>query len=517
MGCIGQVGPDAYNARRVALAAGLPVTTPAFTVNRLCGSGLQAVWSAALQIRNGDADVVLAGGDENMSRLPFLDFNAREGYRLGDRTLLDGTMAVLTDPFLDIPMGATAEAVARKYGVSRAEQDEFAAESQRRATSEVAAAAFAEEIVPVEVVAVDRSWSIATSIRDRARPSMTSPSCGQCSTARARSPRATPPASTTARPLCPDPGQSPQPPSDCGRSRRWSRSRRPRSSPSSWAMRRRIAIGTLLDRHGLTPKDLDTVELNEAFAAQAVAVIRDAKLDPERTNPYGGAIALGHPVGATGAILTVRAGPRPGPARPRARRRVVVHRRGPGDRCVDPQVERVARECGRWRGLGALRTPQRPHSPRRSAVPGVEVARGRRRRARAPVVAGRTRATVDRSPDHDRDQPRLRARRPRGGAQRGPRRRMRSGASAQCRGRDPRVPRVGRLQPNRRRCGRVGRPERARPGCTSRAPAQPARWRRLGRDPPPGPGRAGPRCLAALSRHGFRAGDARGRRPGLRA
>ncbi len=114
-------------------------------------------------------------------------------------------------------------------------------------------------------------------------------------------------------------------------------------------------------------------------------------------------------------------------------------------------------------GVGRHSEPrQRPHSPRRSAVPGVEVARGRRRRARAPVVAGPTRATVDRPSDHDRDQPRLRARRPRGGAQRGPSRRMRSGAGAQCRGRDPRVPRVGRLQPNRRRCGRVGRPQRAR-------------------------------------------------------
>lgn len=158
MGCIGQVGPDAYNARRVAIAAGLPESVPAYTVNRLCGSGLQAVWSGAMQIRWGAADIVLAGGDENMSRMPFYDFGARSGYRLGDRTLVDGTVAMLTDPFSNVHMGCTAEAVARKYGVSRAEQDEFALESQRRAAADAARAAFAEEITPVEVGAVSRWW-----------------------------------------------------------------------------------------------------------------------------------------------------------------------------------------------------------------------------------------------------------------------------------------------------------------------------------------------------------------------
>ena len=127
MGCIGQVGPDAYNARRVALAAGLPDRTPAYTVNRLCGSGLQAVWSAAMQIRWGAAELALAGGDESMTRMPFYDFGARAGYKLGDRTLVDGTVMMLTDPFHGIHMGVTAERVAEKYGVTRAEQDEFAA------------------------------------------------------------------------------------------------------------------------------------------------------------------------------------------------------------------------------------------------------------------------------------------------------------------------------------------------------------------------------------------------------
>ncbi|MER6976261.1 beta-ketoacyl synthase N-terminal-like domain-containing protein [Streptomyces carpinensis] len=110
------VGSDGYNARRVALAAGLPVSTPAYTVNRLCGSGLQAVWSAAMQMRWGGADIAVAGGDENMSRIPFYDFGARSGYRLGDRTLCDGTVMMLTDPFHGIHMGVTAENVAAKYG-----------------------------------------------------------------------------------------------------------------------------------------------------------------------------------------------------------------------------------------------------------------------------------------------------------------------------------------------------------------------------------------------------------------
>lgn len=149
MGCIAQNGPDAYNARRVALAAGLATRVPAFTVNRLCGSGLQAIWSGAQELRWGGVDVVVAGGDESMSRTPFLEYGARGNARLGDRTLLDGTLAILTDPFSGRHMGTTAEVVASRYSVSREEQDAFAVESQHRAATDAARAAFAEEIVPV--------------------------------------------------------------------------------------------------------------------------------------------------------------------------------------------------------------------------------------------------------------------------------------------------------------------------------------------------------------------------------
>ncbi|MFL2000468.1 thiolase family protein [Microbacterium sp. A1-JK] len=307
MGCIAQNGPDAYNARRVALAAGLPTRVPAFTVNRLCGSGLQAIWSGAQELLWGGVDVVVAGGDESMSRTPFLDFGARDGARLGDRRLLDGTLAILTDPFSGTHMGTTAENVAERYGVSRREQDEFAVESQRRAATDAARAAFAEEIAPVTTpgrtgveVAVDQhprpdtSLEVLAGLRAAFREggSVTAGNSsgindGAAATVlmresdardRGLAGLATLEAVATAG-----------------------------VDPEIMGYAPVIALERLWAQTGLTPADVDVIELNEAFAAQAVAVIRDAGLDPQKTNPYGGAIALGHPVGATGAILSVRA------------------------------------------------------------------------------------------------------------------------------------------------------------------------------------------------------------------
>lgn len=307
MGCIAQNGPDAYNARRVGIAAGIPAPTPAFTVNRLCGSGLQAIWSGAQELVWGGVDVVVAGGDESMSRTPFLDFEARGNARLGNRTLVDGTVAILTDPFSGQHMGVTAERVAEKYGVSRATQDEFAVESQRRAATVEARAAFAAEIVavssggrkPVEV-AVDEHPRPETTLDSLSalRPVFReggSVTAGNSSgindgaaatllmretTVRERGLRglATIEAVVTAG-----------------------------IEPELMGYAPVIALARLWEQTGLTPADVDVIELNEAFAAQAAAVIRDAGLDPAAVNPYGGAIALGHPVGATGAILTVRA------------------------------------------------------------------------------------------------------------------------------------------------------------------------------------------------------------------
>ncbi len=307
MGCISQVGPDAYNARRVALAAGLSQSVPAFNVNRLCGSGLQAIWSGAQELLWGGVDVVVAGGNESMSRTPFLDFGARGNARLGDRKVLDGTVAILTDPFSKKHMGVTAENVATRYGVSRLEQDEFAVESQRRAATDAARAAFAEEIVtvssggrrPVEVPN-DEHPKPGTTLEVLAglRPAFAeggTVTAGNASgindgaaatvlmresDARARglSGLVTLEAVATAA-----------------------------MEPELMGYAPVVALERLWQQTGLTPADVDVIELNEAFASQAVAVIRDAGLDPEKVNPHGGAIALGHPVGATGAILTVRA------------------------------------------------------------------------------------------------------------------------------------------------------------------------------------------------------------------
>jgi len=306
MGCIAQMGPDAYNARRVAVSAGLPHSTPAFTVNRLCGSGLQAIWSGAQQLRWGDADVIVSGGDESMSRTPFLDFHSRGNSRLGDRMLVDGTVAMLTDPFTGYHMGVTAENVAREFGVSRQEQDEFAAESQRRAASTAARAAFAQEIVGVPV---DNRVSTIVDRDEHPRPGTTTEVLAGL------------------RPVFKDGGTV-----TAGNSAGINDGAAATVLMREGVVRERglcalatleavataaidpalmgyapvTALNRLFDRTGLTPEDVDVIELNEAFAAQAIAVIRDAKLDPAKTNPYGGAIALGHPVGATGAILTLR-------------------------------------------------------------------------------------------------------------------------------------------------------------------------------------------------------------------
>ncbi len=304
MGCIGQVGADAYNARRVTLAAGLPVSTPALTVNRLCGSGLQAVWSAAQEIRWGAAEITVAGGDESMSRMPFYDFGARNGYRLGNRPLVDGTMMMLTDPFHDIHMGITAERVASKYSVTREEQDEFALLSQQRAATAEAKAAFAEEIVPVEVggrkpftVTEDEHPKPDTTVETLAklRPAFTKDgtvTAGNASgindgaaavvimsDAKAKELGLTPLArivSTAVTGL----------------------------SPEIMGLGPVEAIPAALKNAGMSVDDIDLYEINEAFAVQALGSAKKVGIPIEKLNVNGGAIAVGHPFGMTGARIT---------------------------------------------------------------------------------------------------------------------------------------------------------------------------------------------------------------------
>ncbi|MFD0228154.1 thiolase family protein [Streptomyces hirsutus] len=307
MGCIGQVGPDAYNARRVAIEAGLPKSVPAFTVNRLCGSGLQAIWSAAQEMVWNGLEFTVAGGDESMTRMPFYDFGARSGYKLGNRPLVDGTVAILTDPFGGVHMGVTAEAVADTYGVSREEQDAFALRSQQRAASNAAKAAFEEEIVAFEVrgrrgvtvVDTDEHPRPETTLEGLAglRPAFTeggTVTAGNASGINDGAAAVVLARESVAR--------------DRGATGLVALEQVATAAmePGLMGYAPTFALRSLFEKTGLTPADIDIVELNEAFASQAVAVTRDAGLDPERTNPYGGAIALGHPVGATGAILSLR-------------------------------------------------------------------------------------------------------------------------------------------------------------------------------------------------------------------
>jgi acetyl-CoA C-acetyltransferase len=305
MGQVGQVGPDAYNARRCALAAELPPKVTAMNVNRLCSSGLQAIVTGAQAIQSGQANVVVAGGDESMSRQPFLDYHARDGFRLGSHEVLDGTLSLVTDPFEGYPMGMTAENVAERYNVTREDQDEFAARSQQRAVAALDAGHFAAEIVPIDLPNGDGPF-----VRDE------HPRAGTTAETLARlRPVFRKDGSVTA-------GNSAgindgaaalvlMRASDAER-----RGIEPRLGLRSWAVSGiepevmgyapAFAIPKALERAGLSLGDMDLVELNEAFAAQAVAVARDVDLDPEGLNVSGGAIALGHPVGATGAILTVK-------------------------------------------------------------------------------------------------------------------------------------------------------------------------------------------------------------------
>ena len=304
MGQVGQVGPDAYNARRCALGAGLPPSSTAMNVNRLCSSGLQAIVSGAQSILSGQAHVVVAGGDESMSRQPFLEYGARAGWRLGSRESVDGTLSLLTDPFGGYHMGVTAEKVAERHGISREQQDAFALLSQERAARAVAEGRFAEQIVPVEATRASEPF-----IQDEHPRETSLELLGSLKPVFQKDGSVTAGNSSgindgAAAVLLMRLSQARE------------RGLAPRLILRSWAVTGiepeimgyapAMSIPKALDRAGKTVEDLDVIELNEAFAAQAVAVAETLRLPSEKLNPCGGAIALGHPVGATGAILTVK-------------------------------------------------------------------------------------------------------------------------------------------------------------------------------------------------------------------
>ena len=308
LGCVGQVGEDAFNARLATLKAGLPEKTTAFNVNRLCGSGLQAINSAVQELRTGEAQVVVAGGNENMSIQPYLLPRSQVGWRLGEAALIDGTLSLVTDPFGRYQMGATAEKVADRYGVSRQAQDTFAAESQRRAAVAIAEGRFKDQIVSV-AIPQKKGDPVIANVDEHPRPGTTMESLGRLKPAFRDGGSVTAGNSSgindagaavvvmTAAKAA-ELGVTPQ--------LEWVADAVAGIAPEIMGVAPIFAVQNLLKKVGMTINDIDLMELNEAFAAQAVAVIRELEIDPEKVNPNGGAIALGHPVGATGAILTVK-------------------------------------------------------------------------------------------------------------------------------------------------------------------------------------------------------------------
>ena len=300
---------DLYLSRVAAINAGIPETTPAFNVNRLCGSGLQAIVSAAQTIMLGDAQVAIGGGAENMSRAPYLASDARFGARMGDMRMVDMMLGALNDPFHQVPMGVTAENVARKFGISREDQDALALESHRRAERAIAEGRFAGQIVPVlrrvkgKEVAFDtdehlrlnatlEDFSQLKPVFDRENGTVTAGNASGINDAAAA-------VLLMSREAAEQRGVKPL--------ARLVAYAHAGVDPLHMGIGPVPATRKALERAGLSVGDIDVVEANEAFAAQACAVTRELGFDPAKVNPNGSGISLGHPIGATGALITVKA------------------------------------------------------------------------------------------------------------------------------------------------------------------------------------------------------------------
>ncbi|MDJ1159902.1 beta-ketothiolase BktB [Chelatococcus sp. SYSU_G07232] len=298
---------DAYLARVAAMEAGVPAEVPAMTLNRLCGSGVQAIVSAAQSIMLGDCEIAVAGGAETMSRAPHLLRQGRFGQRMGDAILVDHLTGILTDPFGNGIMGVTAENVAERWGVSRAEQDAFAAESQRRAGVAIAEGRFREQILPVEVQKGRDTLVFDTD--EHAKPDTTVKALAGLRPAFRKDGTVT---AGNASGI--NDGAAALVLMEEARALREGKAVLARIvgyahagvEPGVMGIGPVPAVRALIARNGLKVEDFAVIESNEAFAAQACAVSRELGFDPARVNPNGGAIALGHPVGATGAMLTVK-------------------------------------------------------------------------------------------------------------------------------------------------------------------------------------------------------------------
>lgn len=299
---------DMYLSRVAAIEAGIPIEVPAMTLNRLCGSGVQAIVSAAQTIMLGDADVAVAGGAECMSRAPYVQPSARWGARMGDTAVIDMMLGALHDPFGHGHMGVTAENLAKKFDISRLQQDAFALESHRRAVAAIADGRFKSQIVPVEVK-VGRN-TVAFDTDEHVRADVTLDGLGGLRAVFQKDGTVTP---GNASGINDGAAALVLMSADAAKAA----GKKPLArivgyghagvEPSEMGYGPVPAVRNLLKSTGLSIADFDTIESNEAFAAQACAVSKELGLPDDKTNPNGGAIALGHPVGASGAIITVKA------------------------------------------------------------------------------------------------------------------------------------------------------------------------------------------------------------------
>lgn len=300
---------DMYLSRVAAMNGGCPETTPAFNVNRLCGSGLQAVVSAAQAIMLGDCDIAIGAGAENMSRAPYASLTSRFGARMGDAKLVDMMVGALHDPFHNIHMGVTAENVAAQFGITRQMQDELAVESHRRAERATQEGRFKSQIVPVMLKT--RKGEVAFDTDEHFRPNCTledlaklkpvflkdngTVTAGNASGINDAAAALVLMEAGTARAR----GLTPM--------ARLVGYAHTGLDPKIMGVGPISATQAVLRKTGLRIDDLDVVEANEAFAAQACAVTKGLGLDPAKVNPNGSGISLGHPIGATGALITVKA------------------------------------------------------------------------------------------------------------------------------------------------------------------------------------------------------------------
>ncbi len=300
---------DMYLSRVAAINGGCAQTTPAYNVNRLCGSGLQAIVNASQSILLGDCDVAIGGGAENMSRAPYASLATRFGARMGDSKMIDMMVGALHDPFHNIHMGVTAENVAAQFNISREMQDACAVESHNRAQRAIEAGYFKDQIVPVMLKT--RKGDVAYDVDEHHRPNCTMADMAKLKpvfikengTVTAGNASGINDAAAAVVLM------------EAGAAK--ARGAKPLArlvgyahtglDPKIMGVGPISATQAVLKRTGLTVKDLDVIEANEAFAAQACAVSQELKLDPAKVNPNGSGISLGHPIGATGAIITVKA------------------------------------------------------------------------------------------------------------------------------------------------------------------------------------------------------------------